>query len=101
MCLVFLAQAGRCRAQLPERGGVCVFCGLRCGYWGDAYVYQPQFDGVPLVHLFCLSTATLALVGLCLEDGLTEDVRKELPDMRFVVFAPEVEAGARAVLPVR
>ncbi|KAK0721104.1 hypothetical protein B0H67DRAFT_578144 [Lasiosphaeris hirsuta] len=60
-----------------------------------------NLTGAPLTHSLRASAATLAIVDPRLEAGLTEEVRGELPAVRFVVFSPEVEAEAAAAAPAR
>lgn len=60
-----------------------------------------HLQGAALTHCLRAATARLALVDPRVADGVTEDVRRELPDMEFVVFTPDVEAEARRLEPVR
>lgn len=60
-----------------------------------------NLQGAALTHCLRASTATLAIVDPRVADGVTEDVRAELPNMNFLVFTPEVEAEAQGQEPVR
>lgn len=60
-----------------------------------------HLTGVPLTHSLRTSTATLALLDPRVTDSLTDEVRGELANMRFVVVTPDVEAEIAQVQPVR
>lgn len=60
-----------------------------------------NLQGAALTHCLRASTSTLAIVDPLVAESVTDEVRQELPNMKFVVFAPEVEAEARSQHPVR
>ncbi|KAK4039873.1 fatty acid transporter protein [Parachaetomium inaequale] len=60
-----------------------------------------HLQGAALTHCLRESTAKLAVVDPRVAESVTEEVRRELSGMRFVVFTPEVEAEAREQEPVR
>lgn len=60
-----------------------------------------NLQGPALTHCLRVSTAKLAMVDPRVAESITEDVRRELSGMTFVVFSPEVEAEARRQDPVR
>ncbi|KAJ4302482.1 long-chain fatty acid transporter fat1 [Collariella sp. IMI 366227] len=60
-----------------------------------------NLQGAALTHCLRASTSTLAIVDPLVAESVTDEVRQELPNMKFVVFAPGVEAEARSQQPVR
>jgi acyl-CoA synthetase (AMP-forming)/AMP-acid ligase II len=80
------------------------FVFLWFGLW--AVGAKPAFinhhlQGAALAHCLRESTAKLAVVDPRVAGSLTEEVRRELSGMRFVVFTPEAEGEARRQGPVR
>lgn len=53
-----------------------------------------NLQGAALTHCLRESTAKLAIVDPRVAGSIIDGVRQELPDVSFVVFAPEVEAEA-------
>lgn len=60
-----------------------------------------NLHGATLTHCLRAATAKLAIVDPNVTDDITEEVRQELPDMKFVTFTPEVEAEAQGSAPLR
>ncbi|KAL2269265.1 hypothetical protein VTJ83DRAFT_4111 [Remersonia thermophila] len=60
-----------------------------------------NLQGSALAHCLRVSSARLAIVDPRVAHSLTDDVRRSLPGMEFVVFSPTVEAQALRQEPVR
>ncbi|KAL8350024.1 hypothetical protein RB598_005390 [Gaeumannomyces tritici] len=55
----------------------------------------------PLLHCVSAAKTALCIVDPAVADALTDELRRALPDTRFEVFGPELEAEANAAEPVR
>jgi acyl-coenzyme A synthetase/AMP-(fatty) acid ligase len=104
-------------AWLREHCGVCEGNVVALDYQNsDTFVFlwfalwaigaKPAFinyhlQGAALAHCLRASTARLAVVDPRVAESVSEDVRREVSDMEFVVFAPELEAEAQRQEPVR
>lgn len=60
-----------------------------------------NLSGQPLIHCIRASAAKLVLIDPNVQKNVTEDVRQALPDIKFVVFTPELENDALTSSPVR
>lgn len=60
-----------------------------------------HLQGAALAHCLRASTARLAIVDPRVAESVSENVRKEVSGMEFVVFVPELEAEAQRQEPVR
>jgi acyl-CoA synthetase (AMP-forming)/AMP-acid ligase II len=60
-----------------------------------------HLQGAALAHCLRASTAKLVVVDPRVAGAVTEEVRREVPGMTFVVFTPNVEAEATRQDPVR
>ncbi|KAK0717414.1 hypothetical protein B0T26DRAFT_740826 [Lasiosphaeria miniovina] len=60
-----------------------------------------HLNGAQLAHCSRAATASLAILDPRLEARLNDDVRQQVPDMKFVVFTPECEPEALRTEPVR
>jgi acyl-CoA synthetase (AMP-forming)/AMP-acid ligase II len=60
-----------------------------------------NLTGKALAHCVRVSTTKLALIDYQVQECVTDDVRKELPAVEWVIFTPELEAEAAATEAVR
>ncbi|EAQ85597.1 hypothetical protein CHGG_06850 [Chaetomium globosum CBS 148.51] len=60
-----------------------------------------NLQGAALAHCLRASTAKLAIVDPRVAESVSEDVRREVVGMEFVVFTPELEVEAQGREPVR
>ncbi|KAL2136993.1 hypothetical protein VTI74DRAFT_11175 [Chaetomium olivicolor] len=60
-----------------------------------------NLQGAALTHCLRASTSTLAIIDPLVAESVTEEVRQELPSLKFLIFAPETEAEAQSQEPVR
>jgi acyl-CoA synthetase (AMP-forming)/AMP-acid ligase II len=57
--------------------------------------------GKALAHCVRVSTASVLLLDPQVQEKVTQDVRDELPDVRFELFSPELESEVLATEPIR
>lgn len=60
-----------------------------------------NLTGKPLAHCLKAATTKLCLIDPNVAHSIGDDVKKELSDIQFVYFTPDVEAEAAATSPVR
>jgi acyl-CoA synthetase (AMP-forming)/AMP-acid ligase II len=60
-----------------------------------------NLQGDALTHCLRASTAKLAIVDPLVAKSVTDEIRQEFPGVKFVVFAPELEAEAQRQNPIR
>ncbi|KFX90132.1 hypothetical protein O988_08329 [Pseudogymnoascus sp. VKM F-3808] len=60
-----------------------------------------NLTGKALAHCVKVSTARLLVVDPQFADNITDDLKAELPGVQIEIFAPEVEAKADCIEPVR
>lgn len=51
-----------------------------------------NLTGKALAHCINVSASRIVLVGVELQNNITQEVQDELPDLKFEIFGPEVEA---------
>lgn len=60
-----------------------------------------NLTGNALSHCLKVATTKLCLVDPAIVPNVGDDVKQQVPDVKFVVFTPDVEAEAAAAQPVR
>ena len=60
-----------------------------------------NLSGKPLVHCIKVSSTSLAFVDLEVKDNVSSDVIKVLPNVRFVIFTPELEKEVTDTVGIR
>jgi acyl-coenzyme A synthetase/AMP-(fatty) acid ligase len=80
------------------------FLFMQLGLWSIGA--RPAFinynlTGKPLAHCIRVSSTRLVLVDPGVESNVTDEVRAELPDVKFIVFTPQLEAEVMHTTAVR